>query len=263
MYCKDQLISLAGCLNDRLSDLRRELETLPEGCLHIYQKNGKYYYNQRFPKAGNRKKEHRVAITSDPDIVLALVRKKFVEGSIENIKTDIAELERTIANYKPIGEQIVMKSFCAKYPQLTAGLYYGGNDPEKWVANYTQPEFYVNDLKSISAHGEKLRSGGEMYISSRLDHYGIPYRYEDGTGIPDLDYVPDFKILRPRDRKIIYWEHFGKVNDYGYILDNVEKVKDYISHGIKPWDNLIITFSNEKGGYDGKLIDALIECWLL
>ena len=108
-----------------------------------------------------------------------------------------------------------------------------------------------------------MRSGGEMYISARLDHFGIPYRYEDDTGIPDLGYAPDFKIMRPRDRKIIYWEHFGKVNDYDYVLDNFGKVKDYISYGIKPWDNLIMTFSNEKGGYDGKLIDAMIECWLL
>ena len=263
MYCKDQLISLRGMLNDQLLELNRELETLPEGLFFGYQKNGRYYYSQRFPKVGNRKKERRKGITKDTDTVLALVRKRFVEDAIENIETDITELNQVIENYKPVGEKDVMKAFCAKYPELTNGIYYGGINPERWAADYTQPEFYVDDLKSVSAKGENLRSGAEMYISARLDHYGIPYRYEDDTGIPDLNYAPDFKIMRPRDRKIIFWEHFGKVNDYEYVMNNIGKVKDYISYGIKPWDNLIMTFSNEKGGYDGKLIDALIECWLL
>ena len=263
MYCKEQLITLRELLNDQLSDLNYELGSLPPGSLYVYQKGGRNYYCQRFPKEGNRKKEHRIAITKDSDTVLALVRKKYVEKAIENIETDIWNIDRAIDNYSPVGEKPVMKSFCAKYPELAGGLYFGGRDPKEWSSGFIPPEFHPEHLKSVSARGEKMRSGGEMYISARLDHFGIPYRYEDNTGIPDLDYAPDFKILRPRDRKIIYWEHFGKVNDYQYVLENIDKVKNYISYGIKPWDNLIMTFNNEKGGYDGKLIDAMIECWLL
>ena len=258
------MVSMRAMLNDRLSDLNSELKGLPEGSLYAYEKGGKYYYCQRLAKEGNRKKERRIAITKDSNKVLSLVRKKYVESAIENIKQDVEGLERMIENYQPVSEESVMLSFCDRHPELRAGLYYGGNDPGRWVADFVPPEaFYVEDLKSVSAQGEKMRSGGEMYIASRLDHFGIPYRYEDDTGIPDLDYVPDFKILRPRDRKIIYWEHFGMVTDYKYVYDNIGKVRDYIDYGIKPWDNLIMTFNNEKGGFDGKLIDAMIECWLL
>ena len=263
MYYKEQLISLRESLNDRLLDLNSELEVLPNGKLYIYQKNGKYYYCQRIPKGGHRKKEHRIAITKDSDTVLAMVRKTFVENAAKNIQSNILELDRAIENYNPVSEKYVMQSFCAKYPELSAGIYFDGRDHDKWAADYVPPVFYEDDYKSVSAKGEDMRSGGEMYISARLDHYGIPYRYEDDTGIPDLAYAPDFKIMRPRDHKIIYWEHFGKITDYTYVMDNIDKVKNYISYGIKPWDNLIMTFSNEKGGYDGKLIDAMIECWLL
>ena len=263
MYYKEQLISLRDSLYDQFSDLNSELKVLPEGKLYVYQKNGKYYYCQRIPKGGYHKKEHRIAVTKDSDTVLALVRKMFVESAAKNIKNNILEIDRTIGSYSPVSEAQVMKSFCAKYPELAKGIYYGGSDPVAWAAEFEQPVFYVDDYKSVSAQGEDMRSGGEMYISARLDHYGIPYRYEDDTGIPDLGYAPDFKIMRPRDRKIFYWEHFGKVTDYAYVMNNIDKVKDYISYGIKPWDNLVMTFSNEKGGYDGKLIDAMIECWLL
>ena len=263
MYYKEQLISLREGLNDQLSDLNSELQILPEGKLYVYQKNSKYYYCQRIPKRGYRKKEHRIAITKDSDTVLALVRKRFVETAVNNIQNNICEIDRAISNYSPVSEERVMQSFCARYPDLAKGIYSGGSDPYAWAADYEQPLFYTEDYKSVSAQGERMRSGGEMYIAARLDHFGIPYRYEDDTGIPDLNYAPDFKIMRPRDRKIIYWEHFGKVTDYAYVLSNIDKVKDYISYGIKPWDNFIMTFSNEKGGYDGKLIDAIIECWLL
>lgn len=263
MYYKEQLISLKSGLSDMLNDLERELLTLPEGHLYAYQKNDKFYYCQRFPVEGKRKKEQRIGITEDSDKVLALVRKKYVEAATQNIRTNLNDLNQAIKNYSPVGEQRIMKSFFDKYPELRKGIYFGDIDPEAWQSEYKQPEFYADSYKSVSAHGEDMRSGGEMYIASRLDHFGIPYRYEDDTGIPDLSYAPDFKIIRPRDRKLIYWEHFGKVNDYQYVQENLHKVGAYIDYGIKPWDNLIMTFNNERGGYDGKLIDALIECWLL
>ena len=263
MYYKEQLIALRAGLKDRLADLNRELKRLPEGTLNIYQKCGKYYYCQRISKGSNHRNERRVAITKDSETVLALVRKKYVVSAIENIRKDIELLNDTIRNYSPVGETQVMQPFFEKHPELARGINFGYRDPVEWAADHTPPEFYKEDLKSVSAQGEDMRSGGEMYISSRLDHFGIPYRYEDDTGIPDLSYAPDFKIMRPRDRKIIYWEHFGKVNDYRYIHDNIEKVRHYIDYGIKPWDNFIMTFSNEKGGYNGKLIDAMIDCWLL
>lgn len=53
------------------------------------------------------------------------------------------------------------------------------------------------------------------------------------------------------------------VNDSEYVRSIIGKVCDYIDYGIRPWDNLIMTFNNEKGGYNGKLIDAMIECCLL
>ena len=90
MYYKEQLVSLRSSLNDRLSDLNSELEILPEGKLYVYQKNGKYYYCQRIPKGGYRKKERRIAITKDSDTVLALVRKTFVENAAKNIQNNIS-----------------------------------------------------------------------------------------------------------------------------------------------------------------------------
>ena len=264
MFYKEQLESIRLGLQELHADLETELQGLPDGSLLVYDKRGKRYYCQRFRPEGNRKKEHRVSINKDADMILALARKKYVEHALASTVNDIAALDEAIGKYAPVNEESVMASFCAKYPELSKGVFFGKRDAESWAAGGAPNEgFYEEDLKSVSSQGEKMRSGGEMYIASRLDHFGIPYRYEEALGIPDLIYAPDFTILRPRDRKIFYWEHFGMVNDETYVRKNIGKVSDYIDYGIRPWDNFIMTFNNEKGGFNGKLIDAMIDCWLL
>lgn len=113
------------------------------------------------------------------------------------------------------------------------------------------------------ADGTKRRSLGEIIIGSRLEFYGIPYRFEAEIDHPDISYVPDFTIIRPRDGKIIYWEHLRDVNDQDYLEGSKHKLDYYERYGIVPWDNLIISFSQSDYGINEKLIDGLIHGWLL
>ena len=151
MYYKEQLISIRESLSDLLSDLKKEKEALPEGSLYVDQKGGKNYYSHGLPKAGNRKKARRVPITKDPELVLALVRKKYVKTAIPIIEKDLEELDITIENYTPVSEASVMQSYCAKYPELTRGIFPCGSDPATWADEYEQPVFYTDDYKSVSA----------------------------------------------------------------------------------------------------------------
>lgn len=264
MIYQNELERIDRTLRDRARDLEEELKHLPEGSLLVRMVDDKYYYFQRFPKGGNRKKEHRYGITRDEDKILALTRKKYVEQALGIIAKDIAVLESAIREFKPCDEDSVMRKFLEKYPQLSEGVFCRQKEMDAWVKAHKPDEtFFAQDLRSVSHNGVKMRSDGELYITARLDHFGIPHRYECQTGIPDLGYWPDFTILRPRDRKILYWEHFGKVNDYGYVMGNIEKVTKYIEYGIVPWDNLIMTYNNKDGGFNAKLIDAMIEGWLL
>ncbi len=75
--------------------------------------------------------------------------------------------------------------------------------------------------------------------------------------------MPDFTIKRPRDGRLIFWEHFGMVNDDRYMEGNRKKLTEYESVGIVPWENLIITYNQRDGGINEKLIDAMIHGWLL
>ena len=264
MYFRNELLRIREGMSDRLTDLEEELELLPDGLLYIYTKRGYDHYCQRFPATGNAKKEHRFDISEDDEMIFALARKKFIMLSCDRIEADITQLDAMLERYKPCDEESVMQEDLEKYPRIRPGVFINKRDQARWMEEFEQNEsFYPEDLKSLSLDGTKMRSDGELYIAARLSHFGLPYRYEAETGIPDLSGVPDFTIIRPRDRKLMYWEHFGMVGDPEYVDRNIYKVSKYIDYGIKPWDNFIMSFNQEGGGFNAKLIDSLIEGWLL
>ena len=122
-----------------------------------------------------------------------------------------------------------MKEFLLKYPELKGGLRYGTISNEEWAADYRPTVgLYEKNLKMTDASGTKMRSYGELMISSRLEFYGIPYRYEERIDHPGVNRVPDFTIRRPRDGKIFYWEHFGMIDNPNYYQEFTQKIK--ISH---------------------------------
>lgn len=258
------LNSILRELEERKRRLETELKTAPPGALNIRTQNGKNYYSVRYPKTGNRKKVYRKGISGDKQLIRALVRKKYLEQAIEGTQKDIQIIRKALSGYVDTNEESVMMGYLERYPELRAHIYGGRQSDREWASDYT-PAYGLHgeNLKSTSANGIKMRSRGEIIIAGRLDYYHIPYRYEDQYKHPDLDRVPDFKIRRPRDGKIIYWEHFGLVNDDEYMKGTGLKLTEYEVNGIVPWDNLIITYDQIDGGIDVRIIDAMIQGWLL
>ena len=245
-------------------DLESELNTLPEGSLYCLKRGDKWFYYENFPPKGNRKKRKRIGITNDIDKVFALVRKSYISKALERIEKNIEVLEQAIRDYRAYDEKTVMETFLMKHPELSAGIYHGMQSDEAWADDYErQKDFYSEQLTRVSASGIPMRSDGELYISARLDHYGIPYRYEASVPHPDVSRIPDFTIRRPRDGKIIFWEHIGRTGDDDYMKENELKFVEYEDAEIVPWDNLIITYNMKSGGFDAKIIEAMIQGWLL
>lgn len=264
MVHRQELDRIRSVLKENKADLESELKTLPQGQLYCLQRNGRWFYYELFPKKGNRKKEKRVGITGDVDKIFALVRKYYITRAVALVEKDIKVLDMAIKHYADFDEESVMAKLLDKHPELSEGIYHGQQSDEAWADDYErQKDFYDKDLKDTSAKGIKMRSKNEVYIASRLDHFHIPYRYEASVPHPDVDRVPDFTIRRPRDGKIIFWEHLGKTGDKGYMSGNEIKFIEYENAEIVPWDNLIVTYDTPDGGIDAKIIDAMIQGWLL
>lgn len=264
MVYKEELGRIARDLAQRKRDLTQELQSLPDGELLCTDQNGYRRYMQRIPAKGNRKKEHRYGIKNKPDVLNGLVRKEYVTETLKVIDQNIRAVELACKRYKPIDEDNIMKQFLAEYPELVNGIYHGMIDPEEWVKRFPRMDNYHPEaLKHTAADGTKSRSKNELHIASRLDHYGLIYRWDCPTGIPGLYHNPDFQILRRRDWRVIYWEHCGMMDLESYRMDNTKRLIDYERVGIVPWDNLIVTYDTLEGGFRGDIVEAMIKCWLL
>ncbi|MBR2654451.1 MAG: hypothetical protein IKD59_07815 [Lachnospiraceae bacterium] len=264
MVYKDELERIGRELNERKADLITELKTLPDGQLLCTDQGGYRRYMQRIPAKGNRKKEHRYGIKKKPEVLNGLIRKEYVTDALKIIDQNIRAVELACKRYHPIDEDTVMRQFLEDYPELVSGIYHGIVDPEEWVKRYPRMDnYHPENLIHRTYDGIGSRSKNELYIASRLDHYGIIYRWDCPTGIPGLRRNPDYTTLRRRDWKIIYWEHFGMMDVPSYKADYEQKMKDYEKVGIVPWDNLIMTFDTVKGGMRADIIEAMIKCWLL
>ena len=264
MVHRKELEHILSILLERKADLNNELESLPEGSLYCLKNDDRWFYYQLLPKTGNRKKEKRIGISRDIDRIFALTRKLYIDKTLVLIEKDIKVLEMAIKHYVNLDEESVMARFLVKHPELRDGIYHGRQSDEAWAEDYEkQTDFYKNKLRHVSAKGILMRSKNEVYIASRLDHYSIPYRYECPVAHPDVYRIPDFTIRRPRDDKIIYWEHMGLTGDEDYLNDNARKQIEFQHAGIVPWDNLILTYDSPDGSIDAKIIEAMILGWLL
>lgn len=264
MVYKNELERIRKDLIERKEDLLYEREHLPDGELMVVDQDGLRKYLQRLPAKGNRKKERRYGVKRQPDVLNGLVRKEYVTDTLKIIDQNIRAVELACKRYKPIDEETVMRQFLAKYPELSEGIHHGIVDSEEWVKEFSRMDnFHPENLKHITYNGERSRSKNELYIASRLDHHGIIYRWDCPTGIPGLFRNPDYTILRRRDWRIIYWEHFGMMDVPSYKAEYKVKMREYEEAGIVPWDNLIMTFDTVEGGMRADIIEAMIKCWLL
>jgi len=103
--------------------------------------------------------------------------------------------------------------------------------------NTNHPENLLH--KGLS--GNLLRSKSEAMIDIALTTNKIPFRYEEILNLGDTTIYPDFTILHPKTGKIYYWEHFGLMDNPPYIKNFHLKLQTYVSAGIIPSIDLIIT----------------------
>lgn len=128
-----------------------------------------------------------------------------------------------------------------------------------WQLKHTNTRTVTDDVYHfVTARGDVVRSKSEVIIADTLFSMGIPYCYE--AEVPNLKgrkRLVDFLILDVKNRKEIYYEHFGMADDPEYMNSNVEKINQYASAGITFSDNFIATFETIEHPVDRQTIKQI------
>lgn len=251
-------------LETMVKEAQKRLQTAPKGKLRIVKKGSgvEYYYKDE----GSGRKNDNGRYMKKSEI-------KLVKG--------LAQRDHDIHVVKQAGERIkAIDAFLKQYNRTNLAQMYGKISTcrkELIIADVLSDEDYIRQWQTveyrgkpfsdefqeiITEKGERVRSKSEKIIADKLHALGIPYRYEYPLILEGhIKLYPDFMILRMPDRKEVYLEHFGMMDDLNYIDAVIYKLNMYEKNGIYPGVNLFITHETSKYPLNTRVLEELIRKW--
>ena len=131
---------------------------------------------------------------------------------------------------------------------------------EEWMhRNYETNTFHQEQLIHKTCSGIYVRSKSEAMILMLLEQRHIPYRYESELHLGNRDIYPDFTLIHPKTGKMLYWEHFGMMENPEYASKAMNKLNVYARNGYTVGDNLIITMEGQSQPLNTRNLDKVIR----
>lgn len=247
----------------RLLQLKKEktkaLKSVPEGFLRVCRHGEKtQYYHRKNPKDFNgvyiKEKDRKLA--------RKLAQKDYDERVLKSAETELKAIEKYLSCVPAIPAEQIYENLHQGRQQLIRPVV---ESTQQYIQNwesvvYQGKTFDIPAPEIYTEKGERVRSKSEVIIADSLYKEGIPYRYEYPLHLKGWGMVyPDFTLLHVGDRKEIYWEHFGMMDDPEYAEKAIEKIALYEQNGIFPGENLILTYETKKNPINRKVVQMLIK----
>ena len=243
-------------LSQSIGIIEKKIELLPAGRVNTkHISNNNYYY-----LAGLGAGEIYLG-PQDSALISDLVQKDYLKRVLKQIKCERSAIEKMQKLYPETIAEDVFDTLSDARKQYARPINVCDDAyAEKWMAMpYKRKPFKKDAPEFYTLKGERVRSKSEVIIADRLRAQGIPYRYECPLKVGNRIIHPDFTILRMSDRKILYHEHCGKMNDPQYTEDLIIRAKDYNRTGIILGDKLFFTFESETTPLDMTMLDNIIS----
>ncbi|MBE5956975.1 MAG: ATPase [Lachnospiraceae bacterium] len=255
----NQMLNEKKRLEHKLKTIQKELSALPEGKL-ICARNGKcikWYHSDGKIRTLIKKKDRAYAER--------LAVKKYLTTLSEELICEIRAIDFYLRHHHSSNESLLLLTEKPGYPELLSPYFHTFSEEQAaWVmADYDRNTKYPQHLRHKASSGRMVRSKSEALIDYILTTNKIPFRYECCLELNGTTLYPDFTILHPRTNKIIYWEHFGMMDDDFYSKNVGSKLQLYISNGIIPSIDLIITFETSSQPLDIRTVERIVKEYFL
>lgn len=245
---------------NRYEQLHRKLKTeykfLPQGSLATD------VYDNLYRTGRIDGKQYKVLLgDSETSLINKLKKRRYTTKVLKILQKKIENCKAFIENdilYDPRGLE---KELSKQYWGLGGiDIFLDGDiNEEDWeTAAYKSNPFPIKK-PNYTPLELCTRSKSEAMIATRLEERNELFRYDAEVVLKNRSVYPDFTIYDKKRRRIIYWEHFGKVDDEAYMLRNLKKLEEYAEVGIILGDNLFITYESEALPLSVKAIDDKLD----
>ena len=145
--------------------------------------------------------------------------------------------------------------------ELYPSLQHHTTDAEirRWLSEPYDPNpIHPEQLFHRTPGGIYVRSKSELLLGTHFEYCHIPYKYEFPLYLEGNPVRPDFTILHPKTRKLIYWEHLGMMDIENYAMQNLQKLLRYFECGFLPYINLVVTY-DQNGTLDMSQVEQILS----
>lgn len=245
-----------------IHDAEKKIIQAPPGSVEI-KKHGKgvqFYYRD-----DSRKKHGTYIPVSERKRAVSLTQKRYFSRLLSAANKQKKAIDTFLRNYDPnalieiYNSEGVIRQSLINPVELPDAEYV-----HRWLsAEYQSKEIREDTPVHFTNKQERVRSKSEVIIANALFRCGIPYKYECPLQLSNTTVYPDFTVLRIWDRKILYWEHLGLIDDTEYRNQALQKIHLYEENGIFPGDHLILTMETFKIPLNSMTVQGLIKHYLL
>lgn len=244
-------------INKFITKLDNKSKYKPEGRIKIANKKSKcqYYYVEKGD--GSSKGNYGRYMKKDElPLIKAIAQRDYDDIALRKAKERKKCIETFINKYS---KNDLKELYNKTHPQRRLLIETDIISDEEYVRRWLAVEYKGKggiDEDIITERGEYVRSKSEKIIADKLYMLGIPYRYEYPLELENGKRVyPDFTLLKMPDRKEIYFEHFGMIDDEEYFSKMLFKLNSYENNGIYLGINLFITYETSRKPINTKALN--------
>lgn len=199
-------------------------------------------------------------ITRNKSRVQELVQIAYFEKQLDVLRNNSAVLDYCVRHYKDDSDKEIKELLMSRHRNLPVDEILFADSAKMKTEVYQKNPYYQENLKYITTNGVILRSKSEREIGNALESVGVEYDSDVLIQCGNARYYADFVIKRKNGTKLV-WEHFGREHDDVYMAKNEVRIRDYISIGLRPWDNLVWTLDSDIE--DSRTIRQIIQRFIL
>ena len=256
------LLSERNKLASIIRDAQKRLQKAPEGSVRIIKHRNDFQF---FLRNTPEDKTGTYIPISERQLAISLIQKRYDTQVIASSEKQLRVIDKFLKNYNPKLLQDIYSSMSAGRKAYTKPFELPDQEYiSEWLSfDYVKKEFSEDDPEHYTSKGERVRSKSEVMIADALEQMGIPYRYECPLDMSGRILYPDFTLLRIEDRKTLYWEHLGMMDDPVYCQNALRKLRIYEAHEIFPGINLILTIETSCSPINTAVIKRMIKTYCI
>lgn len=240
---------------------KNSLKDAPSGYLKICRARGsvQYYHAE---SGRNGRGDAKYIRKDDASLVAALAQKAYDHAFLNEVESQIRKMEKNayLINYSALGD-IFGRLDADRKELVTPYVLPDDLFIEEWMSEkYNRLGFSVNTPEIWTESGVRVRSKSEKIIGDKFTFEKVPFRCEFPLNIPGFGIVyPDFQILKMSNRREVYLDHFGMMDDPEYARKAVKKMETLALGGFFPGENIFYTFETYDHPLNMRSFNLMIE----